>query len=429
MNAGARGHAVVLGGGIAGLLAARVLSNRFERVTIIERDRVASNGEPRASIPQGHHVHGLLARGLQVIEDLFPGFANALQAEGAVLVGTEDVRIYIDGWRKAHDHPLKVLTATRPFLEWGVARRVRALPNVTVMDQTEAQSVVGTRERITGVIVNGGAALTADLLVDARGRRSNLADWMKSLGAESPPHETSPLSSVYCSYLLEPAAGSERPPALQVVNMERRLGVLIFPVERGRVLLSLGSSAGQSIPRSHEEMLIFARDSFPVPDAWEALKNLRPISEPQFSRFTASVRRNFNQLSRLPAGVVAVGDAVASFNPIFGQGMTVAALEADWLARHLDANDPSTEGFAKAFYAGLKPIVDVAWGAPDLEAKRNNPEAQSRTTKFLLWYTARMQRVASRSAEVSKTIALVQNMLLPPAAMFKPATFIRVLIG
>lgn len=428
MTANNRRHAIVLGGSIAGLLAARVLSERFERVTIVEKDHVARDGKPRKTTPQGHHVHGLLARGLELIEGWFPNFATSLEADGASLIGVEDVRIYILGWRQPHDHPMKVLTATRPFLEWALARRVRALPNVTLLEGAEALGPLGTRNRITGVKI-AEQDLSADLIIDARGRQSNLADWMKSLGAETPPHETSPLSSVYCSYLLEPSDGQSRPKALQVVKMENKLGVLIFPVEGNKVLLSLGASAGQTLPHSHSEMLQFLKEVMPVPDAWAALKDLRPLSEPHFSRFTASVRRDFDRLTSPPEGAVAIGDAVASFNPIFGQGMTVAALEAEWLGRCLDTDDPSTEGFAKAFYAGLKPIVDVAWGAPDLEAKRNNPSAQPWGIRFLLWYTWRMQAVASRSAQVSKTIALVQNMLAPPTAMFKPSTFFRVLLG
>ena len=122
-------------------------------------------------------------------------------------------------------------------------------------------------------------------------------------------------------------------------------------------------------------------------------------------------------------------DTTLVFNPIFGQGMTVAALEAEWLGKCLDKTNPSTDGFAKTYYGGVKLIVDLAWGLPDLESKRNAAATQPWGTRFLLWYTERMQNAASRSAHVSKTIAHVQNMIEPPAALFKPSVFVRVLFA
>ncbi len=428
MSATGKRHAVVLGGSIAGLLAARVLCDHFDRVTIVEKERLASDGEVRHAAPQGAHAHGMLAKGLEIIDGLFPGFSADLASRGATLVGANDVGIYIAGWRLPHTNPLKVLVATRPFIEWGLARHVRALPKIAVVEDAEAIGVSGDATRVTGVKL-AGQTLAADLIVDARGRRSNLADWMKTLGCEPPPHETSPLASVYCSYLLEPKPGATRPRTLQVAKIEDKLGAIIFPAERNRVLLSLGANANIRTPQSHEEMLAFLRDRLPVPDAYLAIKDLVPITAPAHSRFAASVRRNFDALQRPPEGIVAVGDAVASFNPIFGQGMTVAALEAEWLGQCLTANDPSTDGFAKVYYKGIKPIVDAAWGFPDLEAKRNNPKAQPLGTRFLLWYTNRMQEAASRSTLVSRTIAEVQNMLAPPATLFRPDVFARVLLG
>ena len=426
-----RTHAVVLGGSIAGLLAARVLAGHYKRVTIVEKDHLANKPVPRTGIPQGAHVHGMLARGLGIVETMFPGLTAELQRGGAGLVGPHDVRIFILGWRKTHDSRLKILSTTRPFLEWSIANRVRALANITINDDTEAVALKGSKEQITGVVVRNGETirdLQADFIVDARGRASNLADWMKALGLPPPPHETSPLSSVYCSYLLEPLPGRPRPGLHQVANFEEKMGVLIFPVEGGRLLLSLGANAKHPMPKTHEEMLDCLK-ALPVPDAYLAIKDLRQVTPLTYSRFTASVRRNFDALSELPRGIVAIGDAVASFNPIFGQGMTVAALEAQCLDNCLRESDPSTDGFAKAYYAAIKPTVDLAWAPPDLEAKRNNPAAQSRVTRFLLWYTERMQAAATRSAFVSKTIAEVQNMVAPPASLFTPGMFFRVLFA
>ncbi|MEQ1868157.1 MAG: FAD-dependent monooxygenase, partial [Micropepsaceae bacterium] len=222
MSATGKRHAVVLGGSIAGLLAARVLCDHFDRITIVEKERIAANGDVRHAAPQGAHAHGMLAKGLQVIEVLFPGFAADLAAKGATLAGANDVGIYIAGWRKPHDNPLRILVATRPFIEWALVRHVRALPRIDIVEDTEALGMTGDATRVTGVKL-GDRTLAADLIVDARGRRSNLADWMKALGAEPPRHETSPLASVYCSYQLEPKPGAERPRTLQVAEIKDKL--------------------------------------------------------------------------------------------------------------------------------------------------------------------------------------------------------------
>lgn len=427
---GTNRHAVVLGGGIAGLLAARALTNHFDRVTIIEKGDLARDLAPRKTAPQGAHVHGLLSRGREIMEHLFPGVTAELVAGGATLAGINDVRIYILGWRKTHDGDDKILAMTRPFLELILANRVRALNSVTIQENAEAIGLAGTTARVTGVVVRDGERereVQVGFIVDARGRSSNLADWMKRLGLEPPQHETSPLSSVYCSYLLEPEPGAERPLLHQVARIDEKIGVLLFPVEQGRVQLSIGANAHIAMPKSHEEALAFMLNKLPVPDAYEAAKRLRPVTAPAYSRFTASVRRKYDALKQLPEGIVAIGDAVASFNPIFGQGMTIAALEAEWLDQCLAKNDPAKPGFAKAYYAGVKPIVDLAWGWPDLESKRDNPRAQNWPTRFLLWYTERMQYAATRNAYVSKTIMRVQNMIDPPAAVFKPSMFFRVI--
>jgi 2-polyprenyl-6-methoxyphenol hydroxylase-like FAD-dependent oxidoreductase len=426
-----KGHAIVLGGSISGLLAARVLTDHFDRVTIIEKDKLATGLTPRKTAPQGAHAHALLSRGRGIVEGLYPGITEELVAGGATLAGIKDVRIYILGWRPHFDDPDRVVAMTRPFFELTLARRTRALNKVSVLEETEATALIGTPDRATGVTVRDVSStrdLVADFIVDARGRASNLADWMKQAGLECPPHETSPLASCYSSCLYEAPPGTLRPPLHQIVKFEDKLGVLIFPVEQNRILVSLGANAKLALPKTQDDLLAYLR-ALPVPDAYNVVKPLRPLTPITHSRFSASVRRNYHLLKRLPEGIVAIGDAVASFNPIFGQGMTVAALEAEWLAKCLAKREPLSDGFAKAYYAGVKPIVDLAWGLPDLEARRNNPTQQNWLIRFMLWYTERMQKTATRSVYVARTIMHVQNMIEPPAKLFAPAVFFRVLFA
>lgn len=414
------------------MLSARVLSDHFSQVTLIEKDRLAASGEVRKFAPQGSHVHALLSRGRAILDSLFPGLVTELVDGGASLVGFNEAKIYVLGWRKRVDAPEHILSMTRPFLEWAVARRVRGLNNVTVLQECDAVDVLGSPARVTGVQIreaNGETrSLESDLIVDARGRISNLSNWLKQLGGEAPAIETSSLASVYCSYMLEPRPGAQRPPLFQVARFEEKLGVLIFPVEGGRVLLSMGANAQMRMPKTHEQMLSILQ-TLPVPDAYLAVKDMVPLTQPAFSRFSASVRRRFDKLAKPPEGIVAIGDAVASFNPIFGQGMTVAALEAEWLGKCLAKHDAAKKGFEKSYYRGVQPIVELAWGFPDLESKRGSPAAQSPMTRFLLWYTKRLQIAATRNTHVSYTMARVQNMIAPPTALFSPSIISRVLFS
>ncbi|MBL8781601.1 MAG: FAD-dependent monooxygenase [Alphaproteobacteria bacterium] len=426
-----KGHAIVLGGSISGLLAARVLTDHFDRVTIVEKDKLANDLEPRKSAPQGAHAHALLSRGRTIVEGLFPGISDELVKGGATLAGIQDVRVYILGWRISFEDSDRVLAMTRPFFESTLARRTSALNKVSVLEETEVAEITGTPDRATGITVrdaNGTRDLAADFIIDARGRASNLADWMKQMGLEGPPHVTSPLASCYSSCLYEPEPGAPRPRLHQVAKFEDKLGVLIFPVEKNRVLVSLGANAIMPMPKTQEAFLAYLH-ALPVPDAYDAVKPLRALTPIAHSRFSASVRRDYHMLKRLPEGIVAIGDAIASFNPVFGQGMTVAALEVEWLAKCLAKTDPRANGFAKSYYAGVKPIVDLAWGLPDLEARRNNPKAQNWLIRFLLWYTERMQKTATRSVYVARTLLRVQNMVEPPAKLFGPPVFFRVLFA
>src|SRR5262249_55817931 len=184
-----RDHAIVIGGSMAGLLAARVLSAHFGRVTLLERDLFPALGENRRGVPQGRHTHGLLAGGKQVLDRLFPGLGSELVEAGAIsgdIAG--DVRWFFEGGCLHRErHGLDGLLMSRPFLEANVRRRVMALPNVKVRDGVEADGVTATadRSRITGVRC-GSETISANLIVDTMGRGSKSSKWLDELGYPQP---------------------------------------------------------------------------------------------------------------------------------------------------------------------------------------------------------------------------------------------------
>ena len=205
---------------MGGLLAARVLADAYERVTVVERDPLPESGSDRRGVPQGRHAHALLPRGAQILEGLFPGLLAGLVAGGVPV--TREPREF---WFSVGGHLLcrdgeagePVYQPSRPHLEHRVRSRVRALPNVSVRDRCEVAGLVTTpvRDRVTGarVLPAGGGAdeiLAADLIVDATGRGGRTTAWLKAIGYDLPAEERVPVDVKYASRYLRLRAGALR---------------------------------------------------------------------------------------------------------------------------------------------------------------------------------------------------------------------------
>lgn len=425
-------HAVVIGGSIAGLLAARVLSDHAERVTIVERDRLDGGPWARKGVPQGSHVHALLVRGRSILEALLPGLSAELLQDGAALVrcGRDLAWHYLGGWRAAHESELAFLCASRPLLEVRVAARVRALPNVAVRDQVRVEGLESDgRGRVTGVRVHGRQAsretIAADLVVDAAGRGSALPHWLAEIGFDPPPVERLPTSVGYASRVFRRPDQVRTWQAL-IVNdaaQGKRTG-LILPIEGERWLVTLVGFLGQSMPQDHNTFLAFAR-ALPAPDLYQAIRDAEPLSCIASFRFPGSQRHRYAALDRMPEGVIALGDAVSSFNPVYGQGMTVGAIEAEMLGRLL-ARARGQGGlppdFGRRWFRAIEPVVDAAWNAVTLEDLRFPELAHLRSAKHraLHWYTRHLHRATHRSALATDRFYRVMNFLAPPGTLFCP---------
>lgn len=436
-------HAVVIGGGIAGLLAARVLSDRFERVTLLERHSLARAPAPapRRGVPQGAHVHVLLARGLAVAEGLFPGLAEELRAAGAVQLNSgRDLRWHHSGgWRARYDSGLDFLSMSRPLFEAAIAGRVRALPNLALREGVRAEGLRGDRGgAVTGLRVrspDGGGAeeIGADLVVDAAGRGSATPRWLAEQGFEAPPAEILPARVAYASCLFRPSGPVPRLRGVAVGGAPARRNGALFPIEGGRWLATLVGFFDEPMPRDHDAFLAFAR-SLAVPDIHEALRGLEPLSGIAHHAFAGSLRRRYDRLERLPAGLVALGDAVCSLNPVYGQGMTVGAIEAEALGRALAR--AGREGglgpeFGRLWFRGVAPVVDTAWAGVSLE-DLSFPELAARRSvrlELLQWYMRRVHRATHRSAPVTEWFYRVVNFLDPPASLFRPGVAAAALFG
>ena len=443
-----RRQAIVLGGSMAGLLAARVLSDHFEQVTLIERDRFPEGAEHRKGVPQGRHFHVLLKRGETALDRLFPDLGAALTEGGAPVVDIgADMRIYQFGDYKVRcSTEACLIFLSRPFLEWHVRRRVLSLKNVAACDEREVAGLVtnGDRTRVTGVMVRGagrsgspeGERLEADLIVDATGRGSQSGAWLEALGYSRPPETTMTIDVHYTSrvYRRTPVdlPGAKAAYALPKPPHERRFGAL-FPMEGERWIATLGAWLGDHAPANEAGFLQFAR-SLPAPDIARALPRLEPLADFVVHHFPANRRRHYERLARFPDGYIVLGDAMCSFNPVYGQGMTVSALEAHVLDECLrERNGGDVRGLPRRFFGRAAKMLDPAWRLTTSEDLRHPGVAEHGAappgTRVINWYTARIYEAAVHDAEVYRAFVQVLTMLRPPMSLFRPRLVFRTLTG
>jgi len=430
-----RNHAVVIGGGLAGLTAARVLSDHFASVTLIERDQAAAAPQARKGVPQGNHVHGLLMQGQLIMSRLFPDLVPALKAGGAVSADMgRDFSWHHHGvWKTRFESGIVGSLFTRPYLEWHIAARVRALRNVrTVHAAVERLALDAESRRVVGVHIrplpDAATRLDADLVVDASGRGSHTSQWLAAAGYARPAESAVQVNVTYASRFYRPAPGNRDWKALLVSPCApSKKMAAIFPVEGDRWLVTLSGLHGLRPPTDEAGYLEYAR-TLPVPDVHQALTAAEPLSPIVTHRFTTNLRRHYERLGAFPAGLVVVGDAFCSFNPIYGQGMTVSALEAVALDEALrESSDDTT--LAARLHERIAAIVDVAWRLATGEDFRFAETVGKRPagTALLHWYTGRMHEKCAHDAKLALAFYRVMHMLEPPSTLFLPSVIARVM--
>ena len=441
-----RRHAVVVGGSLAGMLAARVLADHFDGVTLLERDRFPETPAARKGLPQGRHAHGLLERGRGVMERFLPGLTGELVRAGAEpLDWTRDVAWMSPyGWYVRFPGDLLLLASTRDLIDWGVRRRVAALPNVRIHQGADVAGLIlgpGDGARVAGVrlrsrtadaeVDRGGAELAADLVVVADGRNSRLPDWLTALGYE-PPEET--VVNSFQGY----ASRFYRPPAefvsdwkalyIQQAPPADPRGGLVFPVEGGRWLVSLVGGDGDYPPTDEAGFLAFAR-SLRSPALYEAIAGAEPLTSIAGQRATENRLRHYDRLGRFPDGVVAVGDAVCAFNPVYAQGMTAAALGAEVLDRWLrEGSSHRGPGRGRVFQRRLARATAAAWqlsAGADYRFRTMEGPPQGRVARLTGCYIAGVMRAATRRPWVRRRLEEVLHLLRPPSALFGPGVLAR----
>ena len=341
-------HAIVIGASIAGMCAARVLSDFYDRVTVYERDDLPDGPANRSAVPQGKHVHILMARGAQEFEALFPGLLDDMVAAGVPILENRPDCIHFGaaGHVLGTAHCLRdeftAYVPSRPQLEWQIRRRAAALPNVEIQRRDVFKPRLdAAAQRVTGVLLEPGSDesefVAADLVVDATGRGTRLPIWLEEWGFERPRDDTVDVGIGYATHqVLMPDGLIPEKVVVAGASREQPVGLGMLYYEDGTWGLTTFGVGKVEPPRNFAEMCALADTILPAHVA-AALRQSQPIGEVAFHKYPTSRWRRYDKLDRFPAGIVPFGDAVVSFNPTFGQGMTMTSLQAGHLRQALQS--------------------------------------------------------------------------------------------
>lgn len=424
--------AVVVGGSIGGLLAGLVLAEVCDEVVLVERDQIPDTPTLRAGVPQGGHAHALLAGGLAALEQLLPGLGRELEQSGCPTGDNlRDAAWVFAGRRLARgESGVRGMTVARPLLEHVIRGRVAQLSNLTILTGTRALGLRYEAGQVKALRITRARGaeeeLAANLIVDASGRHSELPEWLTAVGLARPRVDTVALETHYASRTYARRTDHlDGDIALAVVaNSRVPRGGVALALDQERWLVSQYALGGARPPRDHTGFVAFAR-TLSSPALVDLLNDAEPLSEARTLRFPSSIRRHYDKQREFPKGLLVCADALASFNPTFGQGITVAAKQAV-LLRDLCRRVPLLE-LGQAFFREAAPLVDVAWHA-SVGPAFSYPSVVGRPTLKMRLANAYLPRVIAKAHEdvqVATALLKVMQFLAPPSTLFAPPMLLR----
>jgi 2-polyprenyl-6-methoxyphenol hydroxylase-like FAD-dependent oxidoreductase len=430
-------HAVVIGGSIAGLLAARVLTDHFRTVTIVERDRLPFAPAARTGAPQSAHQHVLLQRGLQITEALFPGISQELIAAGAPVVDmAADVAwLTAAGWGVRFESDLKMVASSRELLEWSIRRRLTAQDGIRFVEAADVCGLVRSDDAVVGVRLRARGLRTAEqeerahLVVDASGRHSKLPEWLAALGYARPRERVVNGYLGYASRIYRVPAAV--PPTWRGVYVQpapphHKRGGVIFPLEGDRWHVTL-AGVGRDYPPTDETGFLEFAESLRSRILFDAIRHAEPMSPISGFRATENRWRAYESMRRFPDGIIVIGDAACAFNPVYAQGMTTAALGAETLAALLERrrvrDTGAIAGLGRGFQRALARVNAQAWRlatSEDLRLPQTTGARASIATRLAHGYFDRLMRLATERPDVRLAFLRTMNMLEGPGVLFSP---------
>ncbi len=432
-------RAVVLGAGIAGTLVARVLADHYREVIVLERDGAPDAAGYRKGLPQAKLVHSVLRGGLDAMNSIFPELEQELYAHGAVRTKPTRDTLFVNdqgAWPRP-DVGFELPLHSRPLLDRCLRAALAPTPNVALREQASVQGLFGDAERVQGVSYRDAAGtlthLHADLIVDATGRVGHAGQWLSALGVAQPEQTRVEVDLSYTSCFVR----LRRPPGLFSAVVaepapDGRYGCLLQAQEGDRMIVAISSRGRDAIIPHDFAGIVERAERLPHPATFELLRDAEPLSEIVRFGFPASVNRHYERLPSVPAGFLCVGDALCCFNPVWGQGMSVAALEVSALARLLGecAHDGADlHALPSAFYQQAARIVATAWQLsvmPDFSfttTRGERPPSLNQGRGFM----RALARLAQSDPEVQLLINEIFHFVKPPDAMRDPRLVSRVL--
>ncbi|PEG51865.1 2-polyprenyl-6-methoxyphenol hydroxylase-like oxidoreductase [Mycolicibacterium diernhoferi] len=433
---------MVCGASISGLLAARALADTFDSVTVVERDALPEGVGQRPGAPQGNHLHQLLSSGLRVLEEFFPGLATELLRKGAPALDTRDLSqayLEIGGHALLRDgsladpDALNIVLASRPLLESVVRDRVRALANVDVVDGHDAIGPVLRGGAVAALRVSDRATgrereLPADVIVDAGGRGGRTPAWLADNGFRRPDEHTYRVQLTYATQLFRVSADMHEKVAIISPSLHRPTGAGLIAYEADTVIFTLIGVAGHQLPTDRAGILAGADHHLPA-HLGAMLRAAEPIGSVQHRRYPSSVWRRYDKLAALPHGLLVIGDAVCSLNPVYGQGMTSAALQARVL--HKTVAETGAEEVGRAYFRAAAKRIAPLW-----QGNRLNDFAVTPVDGWARWpqrvfnaYTTRFMAVASFDRVLTETFLRVLQGVDSGPALVTPGRVARVAAG
>ncbi|UNU22766.1 NAD(P)/FAD-dependent oxidoreductase [Microcoleus vaginatus] len=441
-------HAIIIGGSLAGLLASRVLAKHFDRVSIVERDFFPAQPAPRPGIPQSRHLHILLNGGKIILQELFPGLENELLAAGAPRLNPKSIGWFSPaGWAPQSTPDLNdLIMFSRDLLDWQIRRRLAENTNVHFLEGGTVTGLLAnaSRAEVAGVSVRFRARhnpgnihaenLYADLVVDAGGKVSKTPQWLKSLGYE-PPQETAINAFVgYASRIYEGSGklSDTAPVFVSTAPPFRTRGGAIFPIEGNRWLVLLIGGDRDYPPADEAGFLEFAR-TLPTPTIYDAIKEAEAITSVYSYRGTENRLRHYERLPRYPENLIIIGHALCAFNPIYGQGMTVAALDAQMLDKCLQKQrkrypEGELTGFARQFQQKLAKLHTIPWIfaiSQDSRYPGSEGAKLNLATRLTIDYMELVLKALVDDAKVCQAFLEVMHMIESPAILFHPSIALK----
>jgi deazaflavin-dependent oxidoreductase (nitroreductase family) len=426
--------AVVVGASIAGLAAARVLSDHYESVIVLERDELPDVSSPRRGVPQGAHSHVLVAAGLREFERLLPGFQEDLACAGGTVIdiGSEvHLSRYHRAWPPVRSG-VEFVSLSRPMLELILRERVAKLPPAEIREGAAVTALTGTPDAVTGVVLTTGEHIAAELVVDCTGRAGRSDRWMTDLGLPVPAQIDIKIGLGYATRLFR--RGSDDLPGWKAIitlpepPRESTVGVA-FPIEDDRWLVSLIGWHADDLPGDDASFTAAVR-ALPDPAIAELLDRVQPVTDPVTARLRSNHRRLFERLDRVPAGYVALGDAICSFNPFYGHGMTCAVQQAVALGTTLERHGRASAQMVRDYYQAAAVVAATPWQMA-VDGDFAYPETSGphpRGAGFRNWLATRLMLASQVIPELKTTFFGVMQLVVPPDRLTRPRVVMQALL-